>query len=273
MLRGHGKIYGCNAIYRDHPDLIDVLTAVDHGIMHEIYHSGYAFKKPCYFRHWTKMPLNMYQSVVEGFISKQELEDLKQYDIVKENEKDNAEEFVVHGTTLTGMVTIIRNEKKHYPNKSKQQIMEKIHKNKIYISYINKDKDMSKDINECWTDYVDHGWACGATSGYIATKVENPNEIYLIGHDLSSDNGKVNNVYKGTQNYQPPEAGLTPAINWINQWYTLFEWNPNIKFYKVNKDLDDKPTNKKIDTWNKWEKDGRLSYITQAQLLDKINQI
>ena len=31
-LRQHGKIYGCNAIYRDF--LPDVLTAVDHGIMH-----------------------------------------------------------------------------------------------------------------------------------------------------------------------------------------------------------------------------------------------
>ena len=48
-LKGHGKIYGCNAIYRDYPDLIDVLTGVDHGICHEIYHSGYAFKKPWYF--------------------------------------------------------------------------------------------------------------------------------------------------------------------------------------------------------------------------------
>ena len=26
-----GRIYGCNAIYRDHPNLCDVLTGVDHG--------------------------------------------------------------------------------------------------------------------------------------------------------------------------------------------------------------------------------------------------
>ena len=38
VLKGKGKVYGCNAIYRDYPDLIDVLTAVDNGIIHEIYH-------------------------------------------------------------------------------------------------------------------------------------------------------------------------------------------------------------------------------------------
>ena len=46
-LRPHGKIYGCNAIYRDF--MPDVLTAVDHGIMNEIYHAGIAQKIPCYF--------------------------------------------------------------------------------------------------------------------------------------------------------------------------------------------------------------------------------
>ena len=50
-LRQYGKIYGCNALYRDF--MPDVLTAVDHGIMHEIYHAGVAQKIPCYFRDWT----------------------------------------------------------------------------------------------------------------------------------------------------------------------------------------------------------------------------
>jgi hypothetical protein len=53
-LRGHGKIYGCNAIYRDF--MPDVLIGVDHGIMHEIYHAGVAQKIPCWFRDWTKVP-------------------------------------------------------------------------------------------------------------------------------------------------------------------------------------------------------------------------
>ena len=46
-LKLHGKVYGCNAIYRDYN--LDGLISVDPGIIHEIYHSGYAFKYKCYF--------------------------------------------------------------------------------------------------------------------------------------------------------------------------------------------------------------------------------
>ena len=47
-LRPHGKIYGCNAVYRDFTP--DVLVAVDQGISHEIYQSGYAYDNECWFR-------------------------------------------------------------------------------------------------------------------------------------------------------------------------------------------------------------------------------
>ena len=60
QLRPHGKIYGCNAIYRDgfRPD---VLVAVDHGIMHEIYNNGVADEIPCFFRDWTRVPEGHYE--------------------------------------------------------------------------------------------------------------------------------------------------------------------------------------------------------------------
>ena len=61
-LRKDGIIYGCNALYRDF--MPDVLTAVDHGIMHEIYHAGVAQKIPCYFRDWTKVPAMTYESML-----------------------------------------------------------------------------------------------------------------------------------------------------------------------------------------------------------------
>lgn len=35
-LKGHGVIYGCNAIYRDHPDLCDVIFAVNQDMYDEI---------------------------------------------------------------------------------------------------------------------------------------------------------------------------------------------------------------------------------------------
>ena len=47
-LRKHGKIYGCNALYRDFSP--DVLIATDPGISGEIQHSGYALKHEFYTR-------------------------------------------------------------------------------------------------------------------------------------------------------------------------------------------------------------------------------
>ena len=269
QLKSYGKIYGCNAIYRDYPDLIDVLTAVDNGIIHEIYHSGFALKKPCYFRNWTKLPALTYESTVNGLCSAEELNELKQYDVVKENERNDAEEFVIHGTNMKGMVSILRNTQKHYPRATKEIVQKKINTSQIHVSWIQK-KDKSHDIREVYDETRDHGWACGATSGYIACKLEQPDEVYLIGHDLVSDTSKVNNLYKGTKNYVSPENSPTPATNWINQWFTLFDWNRNRKFIKVNKGKDDSPTNRPISEWNKWFNEKVVSYITQEELLTKL---
>ena len=271
QLKSYGKIYGCNAIYRDYPDLIDVLTAVDNGIIHEIYHSGIAMKKTCYFRNWTKVPAMMYESVVNGLCTEDELKELKGYDAVKENERGDSKEFVIHGSSLKGVVNILRKTRKDYPRATKEIVQTKIKHATISISWI-KEGDKSNDVKDCWTDYKDHGWACGATSGYIATKLENPDEIYLIGHDLQSNTGRINNMYKGTKNYAPIEGSATPHVNWVNQWYTLMDWNPNIKFYKVNKALDKENINKEIDEWRKWKERKQLYYITQAQLLDKLQK-
>ena len=51
-LKPHGKIYGCNALYRDFTP--DVLISVDNGIMHEIYDSGYCYNNETWFRNWNK---------------------------------------------------------------------------------------------------------------------------------------------------------------------------------------------------------------------------
>ena len=54
-LRKHGKIYGCNAIYRTNPDDVDVLVGVDTRHNAEMYHSGICEKIPTYFRNWSKV--------------------------------------------------------------------------------------------------------------------------------------------------------------------------------------------------------------------------
>ena len=86
-LRKHGTIYGCNAIYREF--MPDVITAVDHGIMHEIYHAGVADKIPTYLRDWTKVPAMAYEQMILGGMDKIEAE--KHLDeVLVTNERGNA---------------------------------------------------------------------------------------------------------------------------------------------------------------------------------------
>ena len=49
--------------------------------------------------------------------------------------------------------------------------------------------------------------SCGASAGYVAIHREQPDEVYLIGHDIHSATNKVNNLYKGTKHYVSEEHG------------------------------------------------------------------
>ena len=86
-LKKHGKIYGCNAIYRTNPDDIDVLVGVDQGIMHEIYHSGYAEKVPCYFRNWSKTPIELLDNMIKAGATDEDLKFAREEGAFYENER------------------------------------------------------------------------------------------------------------------------------------------------------------------------------------------
>ena len=252
-LRPHGKIYGCNALYRDFTP--DVLTAVDQGICHEIYHSGYAEKNKVYFRNWTKLPANHYEMVLYAGLTKDEVDNVKsEWDGLYENQRGSAKEFVMHGSNMAGIVNIIRKDKSKYK--------ERINKSYAYVSWISEN-DKSNCITDVYDDGRDRGWACGATSGFIAVKNENPTDVYLIGHDLYSHTTKVNNLYKGTKNYVTPDHHPTPALNWIQQWSDLFNEFPNINFYKVNRYNDGRDdVSREIPEWKDIKNIKYINYST-----------
>ena len=54
LLRPHGRLYGCNAIYRDYK--MDILIASDLNMQHEIYSSGYVKENTCYFPAFARLP-------------------------------------------------------------------------------------------------------------------------------------------------------------------------------------------------------------------------
>ena len=244
-LRKHGTIYGCNALYRDF--IPDVLTAVDHGIMHEIYHAGVAQKIPCYFRDWTKVPAMTFESVVMN--GAEDLEVKKHIkDIIVSNERGDSKEYVYHGASLKGIVDMIkRNGEKYKKN---------INNSQIKVSWI-KEPDYSHSLTDICVENNgkgekrDFGWACGASAGYVSIHREQPDEVYMIGQDINSTNNHVNNLYKSTKHYVAKENGPTPGVNWIRQWKTLFDWYPNIKFYKINRFNDGRDkVNGPITEWS-----------------------
>ena len=256
LLKPHGKIYGCNALYRQYTP--DVLVSVDHGIMHEIYQSGYCYKNETWFRDWTTVPDHMYESMVYAGLSKIDIEELNKWHIKNENKKTDEKEFVMHGANLSGLVTILK--------QNKDKFQRRISQNVLCVSWV-RDDDKTNNLMDIMPNNRDLGWAAGPTSGYIAVKKDSPTEVYLLGHDLNSTTGKVNNLYKGTKYYVVPEHGPTPSVNWVTQWKQLFTQNPHINFYKVNTNMKGEDrVNTKIYEWNEIK---NIHYITYENLLDK----
>ena len=224
-LRPHGKIYGCNGLYRDFTP--DVLCTVDGPMMHEIYQSGYADNNETWFRDWNPVPGMVYDSVVFANLTPDEIKVAKNNFKIYENKREDRQEFVFHGSSISGQVGIIRRIAGGEQIEKKQ-----IKHTGCYVSWINpNDKAHTlKDLGG-----KDRGWACGATSGWVAlNQNKDLEELYLIGHDLKSNDNFINNMYKSTQNYGDEKNKPIPDVNWISQWHTLMQEFPKVKFIKVN---------------------------------------
>jgi len=272
QLRRHGKIYGCNAIYRDgfRPD---VLTAVDHGIMHEIYNNGVADEIPCYFRDWTRVPQEHYEMMKWAGLNLDQREKVKKhFDAFNENEKGDRTEFVMHGMNMAGKVSIIR----RYEDKPEAyKVMKKeLDHSDCNVSWVHDD-DKATSLTDFYKEETefkkDRGWAAGPTSGMIALTKEKPDEVYLIGHDIRSNTNTVNNLFAGTRHYVAKENSPTPGVNWEQQWCNLIKENPKVKFYKVNPNADRGPDNvsQPVKLWERFV-GTQVFYIDFSQLSSKL---
>ena len=224
-LRPHGKIYGCNGLYRDFAP--DVLCSVDGPMMHEVYQSGYADNNETWFRDWNPVPGMVYDSVVFANLTPEEIDVAKKNFKIYENKREDRQEFVFHGSSISGQVGIIRRIAGGEQIEKKQ-----INHTGCYVSWINPNNKAHtlKDLGD-----RDRGWACGATSGWVALEQNKDlEELYLIGHDLKSYDNFINNMYKSTQNYGDEKNKPIPDVNWVSQWHTLMKEYPKVKFIKVN---------------------------------------
>ena len=130
-------------------------------------------------------------------------------------------------------------------------------KNKVYF------KEEHDVISRKFPDDVFRwGYASGPTSVLIACIEEEPDEVYLIGHDLQSPNEYFNNVYKDTENYLESNTPPCPPDNWITQLKWCFNDFKTIQFYKVSSLME----------VNEWDEIENIHYITFDEMWKRLNR-
>lgn len=71
-------------------------------------------------------------------------------------------------------------------------------------------------------------WGSGPYAVLLAAKLTN--EVKMLGFDLYGINGKMNNVYKDTNNYSISNKRPIDPRYWIYQIGKVFEYYPEVKF-------------------------------------------
>jgi hypothetical protein len=252
VLSEHGRIYGCNGLYRDFP--VDGIVCVDGGMMHEVYDSGYALTNNCYFRSWSKLPQDIYPMMV----------DMSFFEgwgkgLVTENEKGDKTQFVLNGTDPNQMRRlfdhIVAAKKERGEEYDELEILQMMGNHQQWITWC-EDEDQVELIDEEYS-----GWSAGPIAVRIAIDKHSPSVVYLLGFDLNSNNGLVNNVYKGTSNYVPKDSKETTSANWIKQHIQNFKAFPEVTFYKVNPNplTDDDRVSSRVEEWDEFD---NVKYIT-----------
>ena len=90
------------------------------------------------------------------------------------------------------------------------------------------DSSVKGRISEDW------GWSAGpSVMRLLCARYPTLETIYLIGFDLWGINGRVNNVYKGSDNYVPAASPECPAGQWIKQMKVVFETYPRVSFIRI----------------------------------------
>lgn len=244
LLKAKGKVWGCNAIFREH--VLDGLIAVDPMMEHEIYRSGYCDRNKVYFRDWENVPNEHYDMMKEAQVSNMKDPTIREWKHTPENWYAN---FVIHGQS-----TVNQNRK---DDRWKGDGFDNVY---ITWTYGLADDNITL-LKDIMNDYFgqgwegdklgpdDPGWSSGATAMYIACKVEKPRRCFLLGMDMFSTTDFINNLYKETMGYLSADEGSVTPQNWITQMARVFNRYKDIEFIKVNPD-DNNKISERLPQWD-----------------------
>lgn len=252
-LKETGRIYGCNALYRNFEP--DALIAVDGGMMHEIGVSGYIYNHLCYFRSWSRLPEYVYDSLVEESQFEGWHDSLK-----SENDKNQYTEFIMNGTDPNQIMRIFHMIKQQYEKRNEpfdsDDIRQKLGNHHQWITWVDAE-DRVMLIPESYS-----GWSAGPIAVRMMLIDHKPEEVFMIGFDMNTLTGKVNNVYKGTSNYVTQDANEIPSVNWKKQHIQNFQSFPETIFYHVS------PNGEKISEWSEMK---NVKYINFENLQKRLD--
>lgn len=74
---------------------------------------------------------------------------------------------------------------------------------------------------------------CAGSTGCLVAIKNNIKELYLVGHDLGTVNGLVNNMYKNTQCYKKAWEDDDSQNVYASDYLELFQKYPSVKFNRV----------------------------------------
>ena len=223
--------WGCNAIYRDGE--VDNLVAVDYAMQQEIVESQYPLKNKCWFTNWSTVPDFVADTMFMG------------YDIPKSfihYSGNKTDKCVISGkdpATLQEKIDTVMHMNPDLDIKDLRMKMEK--DSGVWITYVTGNERIRSVVG-----YL-HGWSAGNTALHLACNPPKlvpddklpakPDEVYMIGFDLSSYDHPLNNIYKGTDNYLPANAKGFNSVNWMNQLEDIFSEFSNTTFYWVDRPI------------------------------------
>ena len=255
-----GKIYGCNALYRDYQP--DGLISTDWPMMHEIYSSGYCSENKCYFRQWKLLPEQFFEMLqytgLEQSSMQQLNEQLKSLDLdtvdkfLHQNEKGNRTQLVCHGIDPERFKDAMLEVLSKFKGLPKGDIRQKLGNAGLWITWVD-DNDKVEDL-DTFFDGEFLGWSSGPTAVRVAIEEnKDTDNIYMLGFDMPRE-GKVNNVYKDTDCYITSDCKYVSPMNWIEQHTYNFKKYPDKKFYRV---IDD---GSEIPEWSDYDNVKTITY-------------
>lgn len=112
-----------------------------------------------------------------------------------------------------------------------------------------------------WTKHFH--WGSGLHAVHLACK-QNANICVMIGHDFYSTNGKHNNIYKDTSNYESSDHHAIDHSHWVLQFGILFAYYPQTTFIFCQPN---------INTWKVPSKWDILPMVMLQNTKDMINDL